>query len=177
VKPRERAPLRLVRRAEEPGVAPVAPPPDPLVLRPGTAADADEITDVFLRSRRHAGALMPRMTHSAGETRMWLATIVLAEQEVWVGDLAGRIVAMLVLRDESLDHLYVRPEHQRRGIGARLLGQAKRRRHHLRLSVFESNAPARAFYEKHGFRAVAYGDGTGNEEGAPDVLYEWGAKN
>lgn len=177
MKPRSRAPLRLVRRAEVKPVPLEPRPPDPVALREGTVADADEITDVFLRSRRHAGALMPRMVHSAGETRMWLATIVLVDQEVWVAEVAGRIVAMMVLRDESLDHLYVRPEHQRRGIGARLLAHAKRRRRHLRLFTFETNEPARAFYEKHGFRTVAFGDGTGNEEGAPDVLYEWGARN
>ena len=175
MKPR-RAPLRLVRRAAEKTAPPGAPAPDPVTLRPGTAADADDIADVFLTSRRHAGVLIPRMVHSAGETRMWLATIVLAEQEVWVAEVGGLVVAMMVLRDGSLDHLYVRPEHQRRGIGARLLAHAKRRRRHLRLSTFESNEPARAFYEKHGFRAVAYGDGTGNEEGAPDILYEWGAR-
>ena len=34
--------------------------------------------------------------------------------------------------------------------------------------------PARAFYERHGWRAVRETDGE-NEEGAPDVRYVWGA--
>ena len=38
-----------------------------------------------------------------------------------------------------------------------------RLRRSLRLYAFESNEPARDFYEKHGFKAIAFGDGTGNE--------------
>ena len=38
--------------------------------------------------------------------------------------------------------------------------------------TFARNAGARRFYERHGFVAVAFGDGTGNEEGEPDVRYE-----
>lgn len=42
----------------------------------------------------------------------------------------------------------------------------------LRLWTFEANVRARRFYERHGF--VATGSTAGdNEEGAPDVLYEW----
>ena len=29
------------------------------------------------------------------------------------------------------------------------------------------------FYERHDFRILELGDGSGNEEGCPDVLYEW----
>lgn len=99
---------------------------------------------------------------------------MLAEQEAWVAEVDGTIAGMLVLRGDSVDHLYIRPGAQRRGIGARLLQHAKRQRPHgLRLYTFEANEPARDFYEKHGFKAIAFGDGTGNEEGEPDVLYEW----
>jgi len=42
----------------------------------------------------------------------------------------------------------------------------------LRLYTFARNAGARRFYERHRFVAVAFGDGTGNEEGEPDVRYE-----
>ena len=42
----------------------------------------------------------------------------------------------------------------------------------LRLYTFARNAGARRFYERHGFVAVAFGDGSANEEGEPDVRYE-----
>ncbi len=136
--------------------------------------DAAVVADVYITSRKHAGVLIPRMEHSDDATREWFASIVLVEQEVWVAEATGAITAMMVLRGDSLDHLYVRPTFQRQGIGTRLLAHAKRQRPGgLRLYTFEANEPAREFYEKHGFKAIAFGDGTGNEEGAPDVLYEW----
>ncbi len=142
-------------------------------IRRGVVDDAPVVADIYLSSRRDAGARIPRLAHTEDDVRTWFATIVLVEHEVWVAEADGRAVAMMVLRGESLDQLYVRPDAQRRGIGARLLAHAKRGRARLRLYTFESNEPAREFYEKHGFRQIAYGDGTANEEGAPDILYEW----
>jgi ribosomal protein S18 acetylase RimI-like enzyme len=145
-----------------------------VTLRRATGEDADAVTDVYVTSRRHAGARIPRMAHTADEVRAWFASVVLVEHEVWVAEAAGAVVAVLVLRGDSIDHLYVRPERQGRGVGTRLLDLAKRRRPRLlRLYTFQSNGPAREFYEKHGFTAIVFGDGTANEEGAPDVLYEW----
>jgi ribosomal protein S18 acetylase RimI-like enzyme len=39
--------------------------------------------------------------------------------------------------------------------------------------TFQRNESASAFYEAHGFRIVDLNDGSRNEEGEPDVLYEW----
>ena len=144
-----------------------------MTIRRGSVEDAAPVADVYLASRRAAAGRIPRGIHTDEDVRAWFASIVLVEQEVWVAELAGDIVGILVLRGESLDQLYVRPEVQRRGVGTRLLAQAKRGRGRLRLYTFEANEPAREFYEKHGFKAIAFGDGTTNEEGAPDVLYEW----
>jgi hypothetical protein len=43
----------------------------------------------------------------------------------------------------------------------------------LRLYVFQPNTGVRRFYERHGFVAVQFGDGIGNDEGVPDALYSW----
>ena len=144
-----------------------------VTIRRGVVEDAATIADVYLSSRRGAGALIPRLAHTEDDVRAWFATIVLVEHEVWVAESDGRAVALMVLRGDSLDQLYVRPDAQRRGVGSRLVAHAKRGRARLRLFTFESNEPARDFYEKHGFKAIAFGDGTANEEGAPDILYEW----
>jgi hypothetical protein len=36
----------------------------------------------------------------------------------------------------------------------------------------ELTLEALSFYERHGFRAIAFSDGSANEERCPDVLYE-----
>ena len=43
----------------------------------------------------------------------------------------------------------------------------------LQLWAFQRNTAARAFYEAHGFTVQRLTDGSGNEEGEPDVLYAW----
>jgi GNAT superfamily N-acetyltransferase len=90
-----------------------------------------------------------------------------------VADDGDGVVAVLVLKDEWIDQLYVEPGHTGRGIGGQLMAVAKRERPSaLRLWTFEANVRARRFYERHGF--VSTGSTAGdNEEGAPDVRYEW----
>ena len=146
---------------------------DAVRLRRATTDDAADVAEVYLTSRRAAALYIPRLRHTDDDVREWVASIVLVEREVWVAVIDDRIVAIAVLRDDFVDLFYVLPGHQRRGVGTRLLAQCKRQRRVLRLYTFQSNEPARDFYEKDGFRAVAFGDGTGNEEGEPDVLYEW----
>jgi ribosomal protein S18 acetylase RimI-like enzyme len=142
-------------------------------IRRGVTADASAVAEVYLASRRGAAPRIPPLSHTDPEVRDWFASIVLVEHEVWVAERGGRIVGVMVMRGDFLDQLYVSPDCQRLGIGAQLLDVAKRRHGRLRLYTFEANEPARDFYEKHGFTAVAFGDGTANPEGAPDVLYEW----
>src|SRR5919197_5235441 len=147
----------------------------PFAIRPPTPADAAPIAEVYIRTRHAAEPRIPPMVHDAREVREWIARIVLPHRDVSVAEVDGRIVAMMALDAESVEHLYVLPELQRGGIGEALLALAKQRRAHLRLRTLASNHPARAFYEKRGFLGVEFGDGSGNEEHAPDVGYEWNA--
>ena len=65
------------------------------------------------------------------------------------------------------------PNHVGNGIGTLLLAHAlKTLPSPVRLHTFQANHGARRFYERHGFTAIAFTDGQGNEERCPDVLYE-----
>jgi ribosomal protein S18 acetylase RimI-like enzyme len=58
-------------------------------------------------------------------------------------------------------------------LGALLLAAAKKESpRSLRLHVFQRNLSARRFYERRGFRLVELRDGSSNEEGEPDAVYE-----
>lgn len=94
--------------------------------------------------------------------------------ELFVAVDAGAILGFLALRDESyVDRLYVLPHAQRRGAGAALLGRAREiSPDGLELHTHQKNAKARAFYEKHGFRAVRFGLSP-PPENEPDVEYHW----
>ncbi|MEP6836694.1 MAG: GNAT family N-acetyltransferase, partial [Bradyrhizobium sp.] len=83
----------------------------------------------------------------------------------------GRLVGFIAVSGEWVDQLYLDPASTGRGIGSRLLADATAALPVTKLYCFQSNSGARRFYERHGFRAEAFGDGTQNEEGLPDVLY------
>jgi len=150
--------------------------PPELVLRPGAESDAAAAAQVLLASRRAAEILgtIPPGVHSDDEVRAWFAAEVMDNREVWVAAVADRLVAVLILADAWLDHLYVTPEHSGRGIGSALLHLAKAvRPDGFCLWVFQSNAPAQRFYLRAGLVEVERTDGHGNEERAPDIRYRW----
>jgi GNAT superfamily N-acetyltransferase len=142
-------------------------------VRRARTDEAAPIAAVFLRSRHASVPAIPPLVHSDDDVHAYFATVVLPDREVWIGDAGGQVVALLVLRDEWIEHLYVDPDWTGRRLGSRLVDVAKTRCHDgLDLWAFQSNVGARRFYERHGFKAEAMTDGD-NEEGAPDVRYRW----
>ena len=135
------------------------------------------MADVWLRSRTASLPAIPAPVHSEEDVRAYFERIVFPTKDVWVADVDGDVVAILVLEDEWIDHLYVDPDHVGNGLGSALLDEAKRRHPAgLQLWTFEANHRARRFYERHGFVVSGATDGD-NEEGAPDIRYAWQGAN
>lgn len=63
------------------------------------------------------------------------------------------VIGFALVSDETLRMLFVRPDRLGAGTGARLL-RAAMARGARRLETFHANEAARAFYERHGWRAV-----------------------
>ncbi|MET8172084.1 GNAT family N-acetyltransferase [Streptomyces clavifer] len=145
-------------------------------LREATPEDAEAVTRVFLDSRAAVLPYLPRV-HSDEDTRAWITQVLLPGSRTWVAeDGAGELLGFASLDGDELDQLYLRPDALRRGIGTRLLDRVKAAsRGELSLYTFRRNTAACAFYERHGFVAVAYDDGSRNEEREPDVQYRWTA--
>ncbi|MFH9467349.1 GNAT family N-acetyltransferase [Streptomyces clavifer] len=145
-------------------------------LRAATPEDAEAVTRVFLDSRAAVLPYLPRV-HSDEDTRAWITHVLLPGSRTWVAeDGAGELLGFASLDGDELDQLYLRPDALRRGIGTRLLDHVKAAsRGELSLYTFRRNTAACAFYERHGFVAVAYDDGSRNEEREPDVQYRWTA--
>ncbi len=80
----------------------------------------------------------------------------------------------MALSDTMIEQLYLAPAWIGHGMGRRFVDLAKGRRPDgLDLYCFQANTLARGFYEAQAFEAVAFGDGSGNEEHQPDVRYAW----
>ena len=106
-------------------------------LRSAQAADAPTITRVFQAARDHSLAFLPKL-HTDEEDHAFFAKVVERER-VTVAEADGAVVAFLALDGDEIDHLYVDPAHQRHGLGATLLADAKAQRDHLELWVFQRN--------------------------------------
>jgi GNAT superfamily N-acetyltransferase len=148
-----------------------------LVLRDASATDADALADVYLASRRAFLPFAP-LAHGDAAVRGWIRDVLIPAAGTTAAVLDGRVVGLLaVSRDPAgigwIDQLYLAPGATGAGIGARLLAHALAQLPRpVRLYTFQANAGARRFYERHGFEAIAFGDGAANEERVPDVLYE-----
>jgi GNAT superfamily N-acetyltransferase len=144
-------------------------------LRPRRARrdEATPVADLWLRSRYASIPAIPPPVHSDDEVREYFASVVLPRRQLWVIEIDGGLVALLVLDNGWLAQLYVDPEWTGRGLGSRLVNLAKELHpNSLDLWTFQSNVGARRFYEQHEFVVLETTDGA-NEEGAPDVHYHW----
>jgi ribosomal protein S18 acetylase RimI-like enzyme len=98
----------------------------------------------------------------SGKFADWMWTLAAFDVDVMAGFIA--------LTDRHVDQLYVDPSFQRAGVGSRLMERAlESSPGPVTLHVFEENAPARAFYEKHGF--AGHDRWMNQEEGVIDLLY------
>ena len=138
--------------------------------RPG---DAGAIAELFAAARARAMPWLP-VLHSADDNCRFFGEECIPNHEVWVAELDGDMAGFAALADGFLNHLYVDPESQGRGVGSALWERAKRTYPAgFRFWVFQQNALARRFYETRGAVVVRLTDGSGNEEREPDALYEW----
>jgi ribosomal protein S18 acetylase RimI-like enzyme len=142
-------------------------------IRPARPEDADAVAEVFIASFDTL-TFLPKL-HTNEETIDFIANKVMPEQEVLVAEENGRVVGFVAMaHGDSLEHLYVHPDSQGRGVGGALLERAKERMPGgFSLWVFQQNLQARRFYERHGLSLIERTDGAGNEERMPDARYEW----
>src|SRR5437763_9730962 len=142
-------------------------------IRQAEPDQASAIAEIHLIARREAMPYLHR-PHTDDETRNYFARVIGDRPAArWIAQVEHEIVGYMLIDGENLDHLYVRPGWQRRGVGLSLLNKAKALSSgRLELWTFQRNANARAFYETQGFRAVECTAGR-NEENEPDVKYEW----
>jgi ribosomal protein S18 acetylase RimI-like enzyme len=143
-------------------------------LRRAARTDAELIATIFASSRR---AAMPYLNVLPAESEIlqWIENVVLRNSLVTLAVSGNRQAGGFAsVRNSVLEHLYVSPQLQGRGLGTLLLTTAQQESPRgLRLRVFQRNLSARRFYERREFKLVELRDGSSNEEGEPDAVYEW----
>jgi ribosomal protein S18 acetylase RimI-like enzyme len=143
------------------------------MIRRARPEDNDAVAETFVAAFATLLRFLPDL-HSDDDRRRFITDVVPRDHEIWVAEEDGRVIGLAAIGESTLGHLYVHPDFQGRGVGTALLEQAKvLRPGGFTLWTFPANEQACRFYERHGLRAIEYGDGSGNEEGMPDVRYEW----
>jgi len=140
-----------------------------IVLRPASGSDAAAIA-TMMRASLNAFDWMP-VLHTPKEDLFFIRDIVLPRQQVTVAEAGPVIAGFIAVSGDWVEQLYLDPAWTGQGIGSRLLTDATAALPVTKLHCFQANTGARRFYERHGFRAESFGDGTNNEEGLPDILY------
>ena len=140
-------------------------------IRPALAAEAEALAEIRVDAMRPSLEAVGRFDPVRARARFLDGFMA---EETQVLDVDGRAAGVLVLRRRPdhlyLDHLYVRPEVQGRGLGQwvmdRVKAEARARGLPIRLMALNGNR-SNDFYRRCGFRAVA--------EDALDTVYEWRA--
>jgi len=146
-----------------------------ITIRPAQSSDWGKIAQVFSASLRSM-AFLPRL-YSEEEEHWFITNVIARDCTVTVAESAGRIVGFLAEEEHALWNLKIRllhvgPDHFGQGAGSALLRDVMDRQPGLiHLWCFQANDGARRFYERHGFHAVEFTDGSQNEEKLPDIRY------
>jgi putative acetyltransferase len=122
------------------------------VIRPYRESDLDDVLDVWHEASLIAHSFLDEeflATEREEIAEHWLpiAETIVCENE-------GCVVGFLALIGNEVGAVFVRPAHQRNGIGRALMDRAQMSRSFLELDVFEANANGRRFYEAYGFEQV-----------------------
>lgn len=148
-----------------------------LIFRAATQCDTKGVVKVYLSSRK---AFVPfaAIAHSEEAVYKWICDTLIPGSQVTVVERDNKIVGMMALSTTEgtgwIDQLYLHPDVVGQKIGTKLIERAKAELGSpIRLYTFQENQGAIRFYERHGFKAIQYRDGSENEENCPDILYEW----
>jgi GNAT superfamily N-acetyltransferase len=143
------------------------------LIRPFEDRDEAAVIGVWHRSGRAAYRFPTWQALTLEQAGRVFRQVIRPRCDIWVGLRHEEIVAYLALAGSNLNRLYVDPAEWRKGWGTRLVLLAKTvRPEGLELRTHQENYAACRLYEKHGFRAVAFGVSP-PPESAPDVEYHW----
>ena len=140
------------------------------ILDPARPTDARDV-GLILSGWVDEMPWMPRI-HTR-EQDLAHAAFLVGQGWVTVARPCGRVVGFLARDAGDIHALYITRAARGQGHGAALLNRAKAHAPTLSLWTFQANDGAQRFYLREGFHEVERTDGSGNDEGLPDIRYQW----
>jgi ribosomal protein S18 acetylase RimI-like enzyme len=143
-------------------------------IRLAEEEDAAVIARIHMTSRSAAMPYLPPQKRGHEQVTRWVLDVVLRQCRTWVAVRDAEVMGYAALDGDMLEHLYLRPDARRQGIGTLLLDEVRRYSPHgVSLHVFQQNTEDRAFYERHGFTVLDTSEGDRNMENLPDMTLRW----
>jgi GNAT superfamily N-acetyltransferase len=145
-----------------------------LTLRRARLEDVAALARLYRTTVRESLPFLSR-AKTADEDLSFFRDRLFDTTEIWIAEapISRALLGYIAFRHGFIEHLFVRPDRQGRGLGLLLLQKAQEEAEELSLWTFQQNLAARRFYERNGFVVVMETDGADNEEKTPDVLYRW----
>ncbi|WP_212630955.1 N-acetyltransferase [Pseudomonas sp. KB-10] len=132
-------------------------------------ADSDAVLDLWLKASILAHDFVPESFWR--EQLPAMRDLYLPQAETLVLEEKGQVLGFASLHEQRLAALFVSPDAQGRGLGRRLLDEAKRRRDSLELGVYRANTRAVAFYRAGRF--VTVNETRDPHTGQPELTMRW----
>ncbi len=139
-------------------------------LRAARPTDAGRVGEILSGFIDHT-PWMPRI-HSRAED-LSFAGHMIEKGWVTVAEWDNSVAGFAARHFENIHALYVCATTQGQGCGTALLDMMKSDMRALSLWTFQANEGAQRFYVRHGFTEAERTDGSGNDEGLPDIRYVW----
>lgn len=139
------------------------------MIRPYHPTDSDAVLDLWLGASLLAHDFVPESFWR--EQLPAMRELYLPQAETLVLEEKGQVLGFASLHEQRLAALFVNPDAQGRGLGRRLLDDAKSRRDSLELGVYRANARAVAFYRAGGF--VTLNETRDPHTGQPELTMRW----
>jgi len=144
------------------------------MIREYAEADLECTAKVWLRSGQDEYYYLPAFQELNEETAVDVFRHVIQDKcRIWVHESGEKVNGFMAMNNNLIDRLYIDPLHQGTGIGSLLINHAKELfPGGITLKTHKKNTYACRFYEKRGFRPVAYGVSPAPES-MPDIEYRW----
>ena len=144
------------------------------MIRSYHSNDLEAVVALWHEAKREAFPYVEvQQSYTLEDDYHYFTQTLLTECSILVAEHTDALVGFIALKPGYIEQLFVRVGWQRQGIGSALLAKAKELAiEDLRLYTFKKNYSAQAFYERHGFHAIAFGTSP-PPENEPDVEYQW----
>ncbi len=144
-----------------------------MIVRRFRDEDLEPVLALWHASRRRAHwDIAVHRAFTIDDDREFMTGTMIPRNDLWVAEREERPVGFMAVAPGWVNQLYVAVDAQRSGVGSALIEHAKSLMDDIRLHTFQNNAPARAFYARHGFEEVSFGVSDPPEH-EPDVLLRW----